>query len=127
MEYKYSTITIKELLDSALTEKIDLSPSYQRGFIWSLSDQKALVRTISKGFPLPNLFIRVLKDGKMEMVDGQQRSRTIIKYHKGEIKIKSSDNIDEAGNDFFLNYQLPVVYIHDTSDEEIREIYYYIN
>ncbi|MEO5777368.1 MAG: DUF262 domain-containing protein [Flavobacterium sp.] len=127
MHYKYSTITIRELIALAVSEKIILSPSYQRGFIWSLPDQKALIRTISKGFPLPNLFLRVLKDGKMEMVDGQQRSRTIIKYHKGQIKIASSDNINVPDNDIFLNYELPIVYIHDTNDDEIREIYYFIN
>lgn len=80
MHYEYSTITIRELLELTISEKLDLSPSYQRGFIWSLPDQKSLINTISKGYPLPNLFIRVLKDGQMEMVDGQQRSRTIIKH-----------------------------------------------
>jgi hypothetical protein len=127
MHYEYSTLTIKKLIELALSEKINLSPAYQRGFIWSLSDQKALVRTISKGFPLPNLFIRVLENGQMEMVDGQQRSRTILKYHRSEIKITSADNIEIPDNDRFLNYTLPVVYIHDTNDNEIREIYYIIN
>lgn len=127
MHYKYSTITIRELLEFATSEKINLSPPYQRGFIWSLSDQKALIRTISKGYPLPNLFIRVLEDNKMEMVDGQQRSRTIIKFNKNEIRITSRDNIEVCDTETFLNYVLQVAYIYQISNEEIREIYYYIN
>lgn len=127
MHYEYSTIRICELLELTNSEIINLSPSYQRGFIWSLPDQKALIRTISKGYPLPNLFIRVLNDNKMEMVDGQQRSRTIIKFYKDEIKITSKDDIQIPNHEIFLNYVLQVAYIHEASDDEIREVYYYIN
>lgn len=127
MYYKYATITIRDLLEFANTEKINLSPPYQRGFIWSLPDQKALIRTISNNYPLPNLFIRVLGDNKMEMVDGQQRSRTIIKFYNGEIKITSRDDIDIPDEETFLNYVLQVAYIYEINDEKIREIYYFIN
>lgn len=127
MNYKYSTINVRDLLELTASGKINLSPAYQRGFIWSLPDQKALVRTISKKYPLPNLFIRVLENGKMEMVDGQQRCRTMIKFHKNEIKITSRDNIEVCNMEDFLNYTLQVAYIHNATDTEIREIYYYIN
>lgn len=127
MFYKYSTITIRELLELTTSEKINLSPSYQRGFIWSLPDQKSLINTISKGYPLPNLFIRVLGNEQMEMVDGQQRSRTIIKYNKGEINITSKDNIKLCDKESFLNYILQVAYIYEITDDEIREVYYFIN
>ena len=127
MEYKNSTLLVSELLDLIAKGNLNLSPSYQRGFIWSLPDQKALIRTISKGYPLPTLFIRELKDGKMEMVDGQQRSRNIIKFNKDEIKITTKDNIEVCDKETFLNYKLQVSYIYEASDPEIREIYYYIN
>ncbi|MDQ6469010.1 DUF262 domain-containing protein [Flavobacterium sp. LHD-80] len=127
MYYKYNTITIRELLELTKTEKINLSPSYQRGFIWSLPDQKALINTISKGYPLPNIFIRVLGNGQMEMVDGQQRSRTIIKHNKGEVKITSKDNIELSDEETFLDYIIQVAYIYEISDEQIREVYYFIN
>lgn len=127
MHYKYSTITIRELLELTISERINLSPSYQRGFIWSLPDQKALINTISKGYPLPNLFIRVLENGQMEMVDGQQRSRTIIKHSKGDIKITSKDNIELCDKETFLDYVIQVAYLYEISDEQIREVYYFIN
>jgi hypothetical protein len=127
MYYKNTTITIRELLELTKTQKINLSPSYQRGFIWSLPDQKALINTISKGYPLPNLFIRLLDNGQMEMVDGQQRSRTIIKHNKGEIKITAKDNIELCDEETFLDYIIQVAYIYEISDEQIREVYYFIN
>ncbi len=127
MNFINSTITILELLDLAISEKINLSPSYQRGFIWSLKDQKDLISTISKGYPLPNLFIRVMNNGKMEMIDGQQRSRTMIKFNNNEIKITPKDNITVCNSETFQNYPLQVCYVHNASDDEIRELYYYIN
>src|SRR5690606_22378230 len=116
MHYKYSTITIRELLELTISERINLSPSYHRGFIWSLPDQKALIITISKGYPLPNLFIRVLENGQMEMVDGQQRSITIIKYSQGVINLTYKDNIELCEKETFLDYVIQVVYMYEISD-----------
>lgn len=93
MQYYFKTLTISELIGIIENDSLDLSPPYQREFIWSLKDQKELIKTIIKGYPLPNIFINVLQNGKMEMVDGQQRSRSIYRYYKNEIKFTKKDSL----------------------------------
>ena len=56
---KYSNLewTIGELINLIESQKINLRPPYQRNFIWSSKDQKLLIDSIRKGYPLPNFFI----------------------------------------------------------------------
>lgn len=56
MDYKFQEFTIRWLVDLIDDSKVDLSPSYQRNFIWSPLDQSHLIDTIIKGYPLPNFF-----------------------------------------------------------------------
>ncbi len=129
MEYSIKSITIRTLIDMIEGSELDLSPSYQREFIWSLKDQKELIKTIQMKYPLPNLFINDMGNGKFEMVDGQQRSRSIYRFYKNEIKFTKSNELDKFQNESvdFLEYVLPVVYLSKVTQEEIREFYVLIN
>lgn len=127
MEYTLKSLSIQDLIHLIESNTLDLSPSYQREFIWSLSDQKELINTIYKEYPLPNLFLNKMSNGKMEMVDGQQRTRSIYRFYKNEIKFNKSDLQKDLDHQKFLDYIIPVVYIEKAKDEEIREFYKLIN
>jgi hypothetical protein len=75
---------INQLVQLYEAERINLSPHYQRNSIWSLSNQRSLIATVTLGNPLPTFFVRTMPRNKFEMVDGQQRSRSIIGYWNGE-------------------------------------------
>jgi uncharacterized protein with ParB-like and HNH nuclease domain len=127
MKYFFKPLLVKELIELIDNDTLDLSPSYQREFIWSLNDQKELINTIYKKYPLPNLFFNVLNNGKIEMVDGQQRSRTIYRFYKKDIKFSKKDAYQNIEINDFLNYEIPVIYIEKAKPEEIREFYVLIN
>lgn len=57
MEYCNKEFTIRELLNLIESKSINLRPPYQRNFIWSPKDQRLLIDSIHKGYPLPNFFI----------------------------------------------------------------------
>ena len=80
MKYCNTEWTIRDLMTLIDEKRINLRPPDQRNFIWSTKDQKLLIDSINKGYPLPNFFI--LKDGHRtyEMIDGQQRAMTIHKF-----------------------------------------------
>ena len=56
MEYSLKEFTIQQLFELVDKDLIDLNPSYQRNFIWSVDNQNELIDTILKGYPLPNFF-----------------------------------------------------------------------
>jgi uncharacterized protein with ParB-like and HNH nuclease domain len=60
--------------------RLNLNPHYQRKFILSLKYQQTLIGSIFKGYAIPNIFLFETKSGFYDMVDGQQRTRTIMVF-----------------------------------------------
>ncbi len=54
-------------------------PSYQRMFIWDERRQSKFIESLMLGLPVPYIFTAD-EDGRMEVVDGSQRIRTLQAY-----------------------------------------------
>lgn len=131
MEYQFQEFTIEELFNLVHTNRVDLNPSYQRNFIWSLVNQRELIDTILSGYPLPAFFLYQRSNGSYEMVDGQQRTKTIYQFVKGAISsTKKSGNLSfrDIDQSMFLSYRLPIIVIRNLSaNESLRDFYVLIN
>lgn len=126
MKFTISKWSIKKLYDTYKKGKINLNPVYQRNFIWSISDQQYLIDSIQRKHPIPNFFL--LRQGESyEMVDGQQRSRTIISYIDGQFEDYSNKKFDAKITPDFLKYEFPVVIITDTEGAPIEKFYAIVN
>lgn len=126
---KYSNLewTIGDLLDLIESKRINLRPPYQRNFIWSSKDQKLLIDSIRKGYPLPNFFILKNKDNTYEMVDGQQRAVTIYKFIKNEFRDSSKRYYKDYGENTFMDYRLNIVLLEDfNGTTETKEEFFYL-
>lgn len=94
-----------------------LNPDFQRRAVWSSGAKSYLIDTVIRGLPMPVLFIREqktdLKELKTtkEVVDGQQRIRTLLSYinpkllpdydpQKDYFEIKANHNKDLAKKKF---------------------------
>src|SRR5690606_1580054 len=51
----------------------------------------------------------------------------IIKFLQDEIRISSRDNIEICPREVFLDYALQVTFLYQYTNDEIREVYYWIN
>lgn len=65
MKYRIETWTVNELLEKYNKGALDLNPSYQRRFIWSLKDQQTLIESLNKGYAIPNIFLFEKKSRKV--------------------------------------------------------------
>ena len=128
---KYSNLewTIRELVDLIESKKINLRPPYQRNFIWPSKDQKLLIDSIRKGYPLPNFFILKNKDNTFEMVDGQQRAVTIYRFINNEFDDSSKQYYKDYKGNTFMDYKLNVVLLEDFNGgtEKKEEFFYLVN
>jgi hypothetical protein len=131
MEYNLQAFTIEQLCHLVEKGQIDLNPSYQRNFIWSTDNQKELIDTILKGYPLPTFFFYLKPDGYYEMVDGQQRTKTIYRFVKGDITSSHRFNkvtYNDINQISFLHYRIPVVVITSLKAvDSLKEFYVLIN
>lgn len=129
MNYNCIQYSISQLIELINENRIDLHPSYQRNFIWTPTDQKLLIDSIMKGYPLPSFFILKKSDGNYEMLDGQQRATTIYRYYKNEISDSQKNYYkDILNHDSFLSYKLNVILVEDfkKEDEESKEELFYL-
>jgi hypothetical protein len=132
-----------------------LSPYFQRRSVWSAGAKSYLLDTVVRGLPIPIIFLREQKtdltrlEHKREVVDGQQRLRTILSFiqpgtlpdydaTRDSFQIKEAHNKDLAGrvfNDFpleikqrILDYEFSVhVLPSSIDDREVLQIFARMN
>lgn len=133
MDFETHTWPIRKLIELHEADHLNLSPPYQRNPIWTLKAQQKLMESILAGKPIPSFFLRKTGRSSYEMIDGQQRARTIIGYWKNlitdhenltyERRIAQSPNRREA-EARFLDYNLTITIVTKIHDNESIEEYY---
>jgi hypothetical protein len=127
MEFTFEEWALHKLVTTYEDKKLNLNPAYQRGDIWTLPAKKKLIDSIKLKYPLPVFFLYVVGD-KFEMVDGQQRTRTILGYSKGLFPDLNKVKIDQTDKNFFFNmYKIIVCLIKEANANEIEDFYYRVN
>ena len=108
-------------------------PEYQREFVWDDKHQSRYIESLLLGLPVPFIFAaEIKKTGRLEIVDGSQRIRTMAAYLSDELKLKSLENLSELNNTFFSqlpssrqrlfkNTALRMVVLSADATEEVRK------
>ena len=128
MIFEFINWQIRQVEEYYHAGRINLSPSYQRGDIWSLPAKKRLIETINKAYPLPAFFLFQKPDGDWDIVDGQQRLRTILGYISGIFADSDRRAFSRESDQPFLDYNLPIVLITQVQNQgEVEDFYYRVN
>ncbi|WP_431689337.1 DUF262 domain-containing protein [Hahella sp. NBU794] len=130
--------TIADIYEKIDSNRLNLSPDFQRKFVWTHEHQEEFLDTILHGFPFPEIYVcQGATDTKklrttQKVIDGQQRLTTIKKYIENDFKkelkiVPSFDNLTEGQREDFLSYQIVVRDIGKVEEGLIREIFRRIN
>ena len=136
-----STTTVAAYFDEIEESKVTVNNDYQRSSkVWPTKARSYLVDTILHGFPIPKLSLYQTTDLKSrktvkEIVDGQQRSMTIVAFMKDEFRIsgnskfagKTYSKLDEETQSTFLEYQLSLDIFIGATEDDIRQTFRRIN
>ncbi len=127
MSYTTEIWPASKLIKLFDSESLNLNPPYQRNSIWSVQAQKLLIDTIINDMPIPAFFLQEVEDSKYDMVDGQQRTRAIIKYSRPENF--SQLNFDFDFNiDLIHNYKIAInILSKNIPIDKVREFYVRVN
>ena len=69
-----------EILSMYEREEIIIDPDFQRLFRWDLEQQTRFMESILLGIPIPPIFVAENDEGKWELVDGLQRTSSILSF-----------------------------------------------
>lgn len=79
-------------------------PGFQRGFVWSQTEQSRFIESLILGLPVPNIFLAKDGDSKtLNIIDGQQRLKTLQRYLNGAFALSNSKKIHEDLRGCYFN------------------------
>lgn len=86
---EYQPLMVQDLINLNRQGELNLEPWYQRRSVWTTPQKAYLINTILENKPVPSLYIRHSLDVEKEksvkeVVDGQQRIRSILEFANGE-------------------------------------------
>src|SRR5262245_40910409 len=83
----YITEYSVELLAGKMKNGDFYVPAYQREFTWEPERSSRFIESLLLGLPIPFLFFWEMPDGRLEIVDGSQRLRTIQEFVLGDFRL----------------------------------------
>ena len=148
-------IRVSDFINWQKNSNLELSPSFQRRSVWKPGAKSYLLDTIIRGLPIPIIILRDRRtdlktlEATREVVDGQQRIRTLISFIApgylknynpkrdyfqiipSHNKAYSRKNFSELPGDIrqkILDYEFSVHILPvDVGDREVLEIFSRIN
>jgi hypothetical protein len=95
--------TVSTLRDKYERGQIDLQPHYQRQYVWELKPElpSRLIESLLLQIPIPPLYFIRLATGKSEVVDGQQRLTTLIRFVKNEFPLQKLQKLSSLNGKNF--------------------------
>ena len=104
---------------------LDIRPPYQREFIYSEKEQKAVITTVLKGYPLSSMYwVKRSEDAECmyEVMDGQQRTVSLCEYVAGKFSydFKNFFNQPEDIQKKILDYPLTVYVCEGEASEKLE-------
>ena len=125
-DVKYDTrdYVIKYLVDQFAEGEFYIPLEYQRQFIWNDHYKCYFIESILMGLPIPFMFFADTDDGRIEIVDGAQRTQTLIQFAQNDLQLNNLRVLTESNGfrfkDFdiaiqrrFLNTSIRVVFLEE--------------
>ena len=149
MKTEFRTFTVEEICDGfeynelegkglyGLAGKLTIQPEYQRNYIYADGKKDvAVIESVLKGYPLGLIYFNKVEDGRLEVLDGQQRITSLGRFLKNKFAVKINDleqifdGLNEGQQQKILQTKL-LVYIcegeGEHAEEEIKEWFKTIN
>lgn len=150
---KPNTLAVSWFYGENQKSTLVLTPKWQRNPIWSIGQKCFLIDSLISGCPIPQVYINIKTEGlgkekrtTYEVVDGQQRLRTILEYinnewplipttaksypvsdlYKKQIGKKYSDLPDSLQNTIW-DYPIAVQELRGKTDKEIQSLFRRLN
>jgi hypothetical protein len=154
-EIQHTDYKVSDFISWQRAKTLELSPSFQRRPVWSSGAKSFLIDTVVRGLPMPVIFLRSVPSSlsryepNRQVVDGQQRIRTLMSFiapellddihpprdtflvqrnHNRELAGKRFDQLSADFKQRLLDYEFSVhVFPSSTDDREILQIFARMN
>lgn len=114
--------------------QLTIQPEYQRNYIYADGKRDvAVIDSVLKGYPLGVIYFNRTTDGRLEVLDGQQRITSLGRFYNGKLSIKDGNGLPQSigsiakeKREKFLATKL-LIYECEGTEAEIKEWFRTIN
>lgn len=123
---------VQKYLSKIDTDENDIFvPDYQREFVWDDERQSRLIESIILGLPIPVIFLAEGRNGRLEIVDGSQRIRTLSAYLSDELTLEELEKLTELNGTKYSdlpqsrkrkinNTPIRMIVLSDSATEQVK-------
>jgi hypothetical protein len=127
----YITEYSVEILAQKTRDHEYVIPAYQREFTWEDSRKSKFIESLIMGLPIPFIFFWEMPDGRLEIVDGSQRLRTLEEFVFGDFRLGDLEQLTMVAGFTFdelpasrrrkiLNRSIRGIVLNEHADEVAR-------
>ncbi|OGP76869.1 MAG: hypothetical protein A2W09_03820 [Deltaproteobacteria bacterium RBG_16_50_11] len=134
-------LQVSDIIQWFKKDELVINETFQRHAVWTPQAKTFFIDTILHELPLPKIYLRTILDPKhqtsiREVVDGQQRIRTIVEFASNKLKLskrsedfqgKRYDDLDDETKELFLGYTLTVEQLINATDDDVIDIFARLN
>ena len=117
-----------------LSGRLTIQPEYQRNYIYADGKRDvAVIDSLLRGYPLGLIYFNKLEDGRLEILDGQQRVTSFGRFVTGKFAIKDENGMQQYFSGLAKDKQEKIlnstllVYECEGTESEIKEWFKTIN
>lgn len=103
---EYPVEVLVQKYDNQIDDEDELFvPNYQHDFVWTEKRQSKFIESVILGLPIPYIFVAD-NEGRMEIVDGSQRIRTLVSFSTNELILGDLKKLTELNGFKFSDLPL---------------------
>lgn len=107
-------------------------PEYQRRFVWKPDRQSKFIESVLLGVPLTPFLVSEDKEGRLEIIDGSQRIRTLIAFYENKLILRKLSVLKKVNRakfkdlprtlrNYIKNRDFKFIVVSDKADSSIRK------
>ncbi len=95
--------TISALRDKLDRGQLDLQPKFQREYVWNTRPElpSRLIESLLLEIPIPPIYFGKVVEGRLEMIDGQQRLTTLVNFVSNKFPLRKLHRMSSLNHKFF--------------------------
>lgn len=136
IKYQVRSKDLIDMVNDIKSQRLILSPYFQRNLVWRDIHKRDFIDTIMKGYPFPQIFVA---RGEIDVetmtsqsciVDGQQRMNAIMEFVSDGLAVngRKYSELDQAVKEEFLKFQVPVIDLEmKATDPSVIDVFQRLN
>jgi 5-methylcytosine-specific restriction endonuclease McrA len=137
---KEDKLSIGSIIAKISKNKLDFNAEYQRNYVWTNLQSQTFIESLFLGYDVPKIYFAEYPNQTnkiTEVVDGQQRLKTIYHFNQNQfatssetnfngknIGKKTFDELPDDAQEYFLEFQLTLVKLIDFDEETIKDMFW---